>query len=222
MIAQKSHTCSIDLDGVACTLLPNKALYIEEFRMLVVADVHFGKIGHFRKSGIGLPQNAAQENFKVLHSLIQSLPLDTCIFLGDLLHSDYNAECVLVEKLCSTHDQVEFILTEGNHDTRSADYLHKLDCLAVVNEIIVSNLHFTHIPLENIEKERINIAGHIHPAVHMKGKARQSLRLPCFYFDNKKRLILPAFGNFTGTHIIQPHEGEKVFVIAANKVINVL
>ncbi len=51
----------------------------------------------------------------------------------------------------------------------------------------------------------------------MRGKASQSLRLPCFYFGENGG-IMPAFGEFTGTYTIKPKKGEKVFVIADDEV----
>ena len=65
-----------------------------------------------------------------------------------------------------------------------------------------------------------NLAGHIHPAIKLKGKARQSLRVPCFYFGNENG-ILPAFGNFTGTASINIKKTDNVFVIAEKEVIKI-
>jgi len=36
-------------------LLPQKAIYWQQQKALIVADVHFGKVGHFRKAGIAVP-----------------------------------------------------------------------------------------------------------------------------------------------------------------------
>ena len=47
----------VRVSGVELELLPQKAIKIEED--LLIADVHLGKIRHFRKVGIALPANAA-------------------------------------------------------------------------------------------------------------------------------------------------------------------
>jgi metallophosphoesterase superfamily enzyme len=77
---------------------------------------------------------------------------------------------------------------------------------------------FTHHPLESIAEGQYNIAGHIHPGIHLRGKGRQELTLPCFYFGGRQGL-LPAFGAFTGLARIYPKKGEQVFAIAEDSVI---
>ena len=65
-----------------------------------------------------------------------------------------------------------------------------------------------------------NLSGHLHPGVNLRGKARQSVTLPCFYFGEQAGL-LPAFGTFTGIARIQPKKNDKVFAIVEDKVIAV-
>ena len=79
---------------------------------------------------------------------------------------------------------------------------------------------FTHEPLKDNEilNNLFNICGHIHPGIRLKGKARQSLILPCFYFS-MHQAILPAYGKFTGNHRILPRTGDKVFVLVDQSVI---
>ena len=61
-------------------------------------------------------------------------------------------------------------------------------------------------------------SGHIHPGISIRGRGRQSLRFPCFYFA-KKYCVLPAFSRFTGTYNVEPKEGEKVFAIIEKDVV---
>ncbi|MDX1672145.1 MAG: hypothetical protein R3211_07370 [Balneolaceae bacterium] len=62
------------------------------------------------------------------------------------------------------------------------------------------------------------LSGHIHPAVKLRGKARQSMKLPCFYFG-KQQGVLPAFGHFTGTHVIKPQPDDRVYAIVNQRVV---
>jgi metallophosphoesterase superfamily enzyme len=78
---------------------------------------------------------------------------------------------------------------------------------------MINNLFLTHEPLENIPEGLFNIAGHIHPGAHLKGSARQSVTLPCFYVK-ANQCIVPAFGAFTGLASVQPKLGDKIFVVA--------
>ena len=64
------------------------------------------------------------------------------------------------------------------------------------------------------------MAGHIHPAIRLKGKGKQSIQLPCFVF-REHNAILPAFGSFTGTATIQAKPGDQVYAIADKQVIKV-
>jgi metallophosphoesterase superfamily enzyme len=52
----------------------------------------------------------------------------------------------------------------------------------------------------------------------MKGVGRQFVKLPCFY-KTETQLILPAFGNFTGKHILNPSEKDEIFAIVEGEVI---
>jgi metallophosphoesterase superfamily enzyme len=76
---------------------------------------------------------------------------------------------------------------------------------------------FTHHPLEETEPGYYNLAGHIHPGVALRGKGRQTLRLPCFYFG-RNQALLPAFGVFTGLACIKPVRDDKIFVIIEDKI----
>ncbi|MCB0373931.1 MAG: metallophosphoesterase, partial [Muricauda sp.] len=62
--------------------------------------------------------------------------------------------------------------------------------------------------------------GHIHPAVKLSGFGRQQLRLPCF-FKSKNQMILPAFGEFTGTHALKPKKEDEVYVIVEDSVVKI-
>jgi metallophosphoesterase superfamily enzyme len=62
------------------------------------------------------------------------------------------------------------------------------------------------------------LAGHIHPAARITGRANESLRLPCFWFG-ADAAVLPAFGAFTGTAVVDPDPGDRVCVIAGDRVL---
>jgi len=76
--------------------------------------------------------------------------------------------------------------------------------------------YLTHIPDEH--KSLYNLAGHIHPAVRLRGKARSYIKLPCFYFD-ANRCILPSFGTFTGSAVINPKKGDFVYAVLPNRIV---
>ena len=55
------------------------------------------------------------------------------------------------------------------------------------------------------------VAGHWHPAAVVHGRARDRLRLPCFCLS-AQQLVLPAFGEFTGMHVVPARPGLRRFV----------
>ena len=45
-------------------LSPERVMYWEKQKTLIIADLHIGKTGHFRKSGIPVPQNVFKEDLQ--------------------------------------------------------------------------------------------------------------------------------------------------------------
>jgi len=74
----------------------------------------------------------------------------------------------------------------------------------------------THHPEER--EDLFTICGHIHPGIRLKGPGKQTLKLPCFH-KKTHQLILPAFGEFTGSHTISPDKEDEIFVITSDEVI---
>lgn len=197
-------------------LLPEKALFWEEKKLLIIADLHLGKAGHFRKSGIPVSDLIHSKDVLNLEKLIQKYNPREVIFLGDLFHSDHNQGWEIFKRWLKSKAPLPFKLVLGNHDVLDV-HNYSITNMEVVEELNIPPFSFTHIPEE---AELYNIAGHIHPAVRLKGKARQSIRVPCYFFG-QQNAILPAFGNFTGTAKINIQKTDLVFVVAENKVIKI-
>src|ERR1700733_3821343 len=68
-------------------LLPQKAIYWLQQKVLIAADVHLGKVGHFRKAGIAVPRDMEQSDLAVLSDLVDEFKPKKVLFLGDLFHS---------------------------------------------------------------------------------------------------------------------------------------
>ena len=195
-------------------LHPFGAAYWPEQEVLLVADVHLGKVSHFRKHGSAVPVKAIAENFRKLDILRRDFDPEHIVFLGDLFHSSLNKEWLFFEAWMENISS-EVILVEGNHDIISPLKYEALG-IKLTPELVLKNFHLTHHPEER--PGFFNFSGHIHPGVRINGWARQSLKLPCF-FKTENQMILPAFGEFTGKHILNPKEGDEVFVITKEEVI---
>lgn len=197
-------------------LHPTGAIYWEKAGILLISDVHLGKVSHFRKSGAAVPQGAIQRNFELMDEVVQHFKPTEIYFLGDLFHSYLNQEWQLFENWVQGQS-VRFTLISGNHDIISPLKFESLG-IRVCKELYKAPYFFTHHPSE--EEGYFNFSGHLHPAVRLKGMGRQSLRLPCF-FRSPTQLILPAFGEFTGNHVMAPGKKDRVYAIAGKEVIDV-
>jgi uncharacterized protein len=209
----------IEFGGHRVQLLYQKAILERDTNTLIIADLHLGKIEHFRSSGIGMPAKAGKHSFLTLIELIRQISPDRVIFLGDLFHSVKNISFESFHHFLGDFLHVHFTLVSGNHDILSeADYLSLR--MEVLQEYVVGNLWFTHEPSQHEENQLFNIAGHLHPGIRLEGKARQSLRLPCFYLTERS-LVLPAFGYFTGYSSVKASPKSRIFAIAGRDVFEV-
>lgn len=207
-------TKSLHIFNNTFILHPTGAMFWEEENLLVISDVHLGKVSHFRKFGSAVPQKVIAGNFQKMDEVIAFFDPSKIAFLGDLFHSSLNKEWLFFEtwlKIISA----EVILVEGNHDIISPLKYEALGVL-VTPEIVLKNFLFTHHPEERAGF--FNFSGHIHPGVRISGRGRQQLKLSCF-FKSKNQLILPAFGEFTGKHILVPTSKDEVYVVTKEEVI---
>ena len=201
-------------------LLPQKAIYWKQQNVLIAADVHLGKVGHFRKAGIAVPRNMEQSDLGTLSDLIFEHKPKQLIFLGDLFHSDMNADWEWFRMWRQQNSKLEIILIRGNHDIIHDDHYLGLN-VALYDQLQVGPFLMLHHPLSASELEQAGgyaFCGHIHPGVNLSGRARQSITIPCFAFGNKQA-ILPSFGRFTGRVAIQREKQDKIFGVLEDKVI---
>lgn len=206
------------LAGERLTLLPEKAAYLADRQMLLVADAHIGKAVSFRRLGVPVPQGSSGESLGLLSRLIARLGVRHVVFLGDLLHSAHAQSAATQAGLAQwreAHLGVDLTLVRGNHDDRAGDPPTALG-IEVVNEpLCIGPWALCHHP--GARAEGYVLAGHLHPCVTLHGRARDRLRLPCFWFGDRIG-VLPAFGAFTGMHPIDAQPQDRVFAVAADGV----
>ena len=201
-------------------LLPQKAIYWQQQKTLIVADVHLGKVGHFRKAGIAVPRDMEQNDLAVLSDLVDEHYPEKIIFLGDLFHSDLNADWDWFVLWRKQFPKLELILIRGNHDIIHDRHYIELD-VKLHQSLTIGPFLMLHHPLDSINLLMVDqyvFCGHIHPGISLTGRARQQLTLPCFAFG-QKQVILPSFGKFTGRVAIRNQQTDRIFAIAQNKVI---
>jgi DNA ligase-associated metallophosphoesterase len=201
-------------------LLPQKAIYWKEQRTILVSDLHIGKISHFRKAGIAIPQEGSQDNFKRLDEIVTNTNAAHILFVGDLFHSEVNHEW---DQFCIWRKQYPNITMDivlGNHDRLPENFCDNYQINIYPKELVLGPFTFGHHPREEFADDEYVISGHVHPVVSLGGTARQSVTVPCFYFGIQQA-ILPSFGYFTGGYAVQVSDSDTVIAVAQNQLFSV-
>jgi DNA ligase-associated metallophosphoesterase len=202
-------TVSIPEFGFTLRLLPERAALIEETQTLLIADPHFGKSATFRKGGIPIPDSVLQDDLARLSNVLTRTEANELLILGDFFHSDVNAEWDTFLGWKAIHHKTEMLVVPGNHDKAMLTFLQAENLLAT-HEVQRGSLTLRHEPPEDLSKP--SICGHIHPALTLRGKARQSLRLPAFVLL-ENTLVLPCFGSFTGFEDLSKSKYKQAWMV---------
>ena len=206
--------------GEALLLLPQRALFWPARKMLVIADIHFGKAASFRAQGIPVPRGTTTENLDALDLLLQASGASHVLFLGDFLHARHAHAAATMAALGGWRARqagLTLTLVRGNHDSHAGDPPAALGIGAVDEPYQVGPFVFAHHPQSH--PDGYVLAGHVHP-VYRLAAGGDALRLPCFVFGPAGGM-LPSFGSFTGGHPVMPAAGERLFVAAGEQVIEI-
>ena len=196
MISKQAHLNWQDSD---LELLPQRALWLADTGLLLVADLHLGKAESFQASGIPLPSDGDLSNLNALLELAAQLRPERVVVLGDLIHSRFGLTAELREKIRALPELLgcALELIGGNHDQGSW-----LEGLRASPPCRYGPLWLSHEPCTPDDPALLNVAGHVHP-VTVLGHGADRLRLPCFALHQPQRqLLLPAFGSLTGGYAV--------------------
>jgi DNA ligase-associated metallophosphoesterase len=193
-------------------LSPERCIFWEEEKALILSDLHLGKTGHFRKSGIAVPPSVYKEDLHRLLAQIQYFQPRQLLIVGDLFHSRENKELDLFRRWRDDLAAVTIRLIKGNHDVLEEGWYREAGIEVHNEDLIMGAFSFIHDITEHDHCHTYCFSGHIHPGIWINGMGKQSLRLPCFYFG-ESYAVLPAFGRFTGTASIDVSPGSNVFAI---------
>lgn len=201
---------------------PDRCLFWEEQNILILADIHLGKTGHFRKAGIPVPEGANKADLQRLIAQLFFFKADRVIIVGDFTHSSVNKELELFKKWRNDFPLFRFDLVKGNHDILEDHWYTETNIIIHKKEMVIGDFCFRHEtkttdPFEEGSASFV-FSGHVHPGIRISGRGRQALRFPCFYFS-KGHCILPAFSKFTGTYKVEPKKGEIVYAITGTELI---
>ena len=215
------HDARIEVRGEELVLLAERAVYWPSRRMLLVADPHIGKAATFRAAAIPVPAGTTEGTLGRLDATIDRTGAERVVFLGDFLHARTGRAPATLQTIAAwraRHAALRVTLVRGNHDRHAGDPPRELEIECVDAPAREAPFALVHHPAP--AREGYALAGHLHPAAPLVGPGRQALRLPCFWFG-AEYAVLPAFGEFTGAASIGPVEGDRVFVIAGDRVVEV-
>ena len=155
--------------------------------VLVVGDLHFGKAQRAARRGGGLlPPYEMAETLGRLDAEIAALDPATVVCLGDSF-DDPEAEARMLDPdamwLARLMAGREWVWVAGNHDPGPVETGGTLRA-----EWRCGPLAFRHVATAAVAE----VSAHFHPKARLAGTAR-----PCFLID-ADRVILPAFGAYTG------------------------
>lgn len=173
---------------------PRGALYFPELRLLAVSDLHLEKGSAFARRRVFLPPYDSAVTLAKLEAVIAHYRPERVISLGDSFDDGEGARQmpdIFRQQLKALMIGRDWYWVAGNHDPEAPEGLPG----ETVQEIAIGGLTFRHEP--SAVAGEGEIAGHLHPGARIVRRG-QSVRRPCFASDGR-RLIMPAFGAFTGT-----------------------
>lgn len=178
--------------GAGLSALPTGALFWRDESLLVVSDLHLGKAARFaQQGGAMLPPYDARDTLQRLANDLQATHAKRVICLGDSFDSpELGLALPKEDRLWITSLQAgrDWTWIEGNHDPGPVDLGG-----GHLAELSVGPLVFRHIAEPHSSGE---VSGHYHPKASLSVRGR-TLTRPCFLVDSD-RLILPAYGTYTG------------------------
>lgn len=179
------------------------ALYWPERNMLIIADAHLEKGSFFARRGYHLPPYDSHMTLTKLLMVSQEYTAEKIMILGDFFHDKFAQQRMSADslKLFDELKKNNLIWIKGNHDIA-----YKPEGIEVLDEFEDAGIVFRH-EAENTTMPEIS--GHYHPKSDFVYKGRK-FRERCFVDDGLK-LMLPAFGAYTGGLSIKDKAIRRLF-----------
>jgi DNA ligase-associated metallophosphoesterase len=219
MTDRPSGAAAIQIAGEELWLLPERAAFWPARRTLLVADLHLGKPASFRAAGLPVPDAVMDADLARLSRAIAQTRAERLVILGDLVHARSGKTKHMSDAVVRWRDRhfaLEMLLVLGNHDRRSGPTPAAWRMQIIDQSLVEPPFVWKHAPDE--DHTGYVVAGHLHPVAVLAGPGRQKLRLRCFAVG-PRRLILPAFGDFTGGAAASPLLTDRIFVVADDQVL---
>ncbi|MDG2224611.1 MAG: ligase-associated DNA damage response endonuclease PdeM [Rubripirellula sp.] len=209
----------IELAGTTLQLLGGRGVWMPAAKTLLVADTHLGKEATFRRHHIPIPTGSTTGTLAAVTKMLQETDATRFIILGDMFHARSSLSpdvCESLEAFFNRHPSVEMLLVRGNHDA----HLGQLPAawpIDIVSQYAMDRILLMHHPIEVPSDFDLLLCGHLHPAIRLETMIDKTGKLPCFWYS-QKRLVLPAIGEFTGTHRIHPGPRDRAWMVVDGQV----
>ncbi len=190
----QSGTIAIEIGDAEIVCDWRGAAYIPDHNLLMFSDLHFEKGSSFARRGTFIPPYDTHETLGRVDEMVAKYNPSTVICLGDSFHDESGHSRIpsnIYEGILRLANGRDWCWISGNHDPTAPATLPGY----AADELAVGVLTFRHEPLaDNVVGE---VSGHLHPAARIIHRGRTVHRM-CFATDGN-RLIMPAFGSFTGS-----------------------
>ncbi len=186
----------LHLAGERLMLDPSGAVFWPDRRLLILADLHLEKGSAAAGRGRLLPPYDSRSTIDRIALLLRHYSPASVLALGDSFHDAEGAARLPPAdraRLAAMAQSVGFIWVLGNHDPALPDSLPG----AVSAEWSAGPLTFRHAAQSGPQPTTTEICGHHHPKATVPVRGASVTR-PCFVTDGHRRLMLPAFGAYTG------------------------
>jgi uncharacterized protein len=210
---------SIVVHGEQLVLLPERAVFWPRTASLILADIHFGKSGHFGHHGIAVPGGIDATDRERLSALIQQAGARRLIVLGDLLHAPESYGAAAARELDTWAHQIgemaEIHVVQGNHD-RGAPRARLRSFHWWEEQWADGPFRFVHDGESTSPGDSeglFSLSGHVHPVVRLTSVGKIRMRVPVFWLKSSG-LVLPAFGVFTGGFAVRAAPGERLYAVS--------
>ncbi len=202
-------------------LLPQKVMYWEDEKLLVVSDFHLGKLTSSRREGVQVPANGIEKNFNALSHLISEFNVERIVFTGELFYGRENVEWKIFSEWRGAYSSIEMDMVMEKNDPQLKSIFRSMSIAVNDKELLIPPFTFCHNPPQEISFEKYFICGNTHPVFSVSGLASDNVKLPCFYFS-RMHAILPGFGYSNGSsHEIKRRTGDQVYLVMDNSVVEV-
>lgn len=181
------------LNGAAVTLRASGALWVEDARMLVVADLHLEKGSAYAMRGQMLPPYDTRDTLRRLQAEVIATAPEAVVLLGDTFHDGRSEDRLArddAQALRTLAATTRLIWVVGNHDADGPRHLPG----ETADEIAVESLILRHEPTPGAQSGEV--AGHLHPCAKVAASSGR-VRRRCFVTDGE-RMVVPAFGAYAG------------------------